>query len=363
MLKRKAGIKTALMPVIKAQAYGCGAEMVAKALFAAGARFFAVANIEEAFQLRAKGIGGTILNLGEVEAPLFHLLDRAKITQTVYSMVQFKKLSNWAAQKKQRLSVHIKIDTGMGRLGFQQEEILPLIKLIKGQSSLKILGVYSHYPKANDASYSIKQCTQFKKIINLFEKEGLHIKWRHIDNSEGIILFNNGDFTLARPGIALFGLSPMQKKQDILKLAPVLSLKTRVIQVKKISAGTPISYNHTFTAKKETNIATLSIGYSDGLNRKLSNKGRVIIRENYYPIVGTITMNFTMVDIGKSTKIKEGDTAILIGKSGGKEITMQEVADKINTINYEIQTSISANITRRYIKSGKQITIRNINYS
>lgn len=355
-LQKKAGKSVTLIPVVKAQAYGCGCEMVSKTLVRAGARCLGVVNVEEAMFLRRKGLRCRILNLGDTDALDYSRCVSARITPSVGSMDGLQSLDRWTRRGRKKISIHINMNTGMNRLGIDSGETGQIISIVKDHPYIRLEGIFSHLAQADKKNNTSAQKRKFKDILEQFAGQDIHIPLIHIENSGGIVRSSTHDFTAARPGIALYGLD----YDDIcgVLLKPVLALKTRVVLVREIEKDAPVSYNGTWHSKKQTKIAVLSAGYAEGVPRKLSNVGSVLIHGKSYPIAGNVTMDFIMVEIGRSEKIKVGDEAVLIGKSGKQVISMEEVAACCGTISYEIQCGISALVPRIYKKRGKKAVVR-----
>lgn len=356
-LKKYAGHNIEIVPVLKAQAYGCGSEMAAKVLEKCGAKFFAVVNTDEAVLLRSKGIRKPILNIGALEPEQYAFLWLQNIQQTLYDFPQTESLARWALSKQIRLSVHVKIDTGMGRLGFRPEETDRLIGTIKKWCSLRVVGICTHLSSADEKNktFTLNQIKIFRKVVSSFKEAGIYPKWVHAGNSAGLIRYAREGFNMARVGLALYGQEPFRGASKKVRIKPVMSFKTKVISIKDVPAGSPVSYCHTFFTKRPTRIAILSAGYADGIDLGLSNRGRVLIKGESYPIIGRVTMNLTIVDIGNNKSIRPGDEVVLIGRSGKREITLQEIADMLGSITWEMHVRISARVPRIYICGGRKI--------
>lgn len=359
-IQKKLG-HTHMMAVIKADAYGHGAIFAAKALTEMGVKWFAVSSIDEAIDLRKHNFTQNILILGYTPPECVHLLCKYDIIPTVFSFSYAKKINN-ALNGKQRLSVHIKLDTGMNRLGIcctkDPFSALEEIKKIIALPYLKAEGIFSHICHADSFASDAVQFTQgqidcFLRIISLLEEQKIKIKFKHLQNSACILLHRASDLDLARAGIILYGLDVSQELRDR-SLQPVLELKASVSMVKSVAKGDYIGYGRSFRAEQDMTVATVPVGYADGYSRKLSNVGKVLIQGKEVPIVGKICMDQFMADV-TGLSIKEGDEAVLIGRQGDKEITAQQVADWIDSISYEVVCMISKRVPRVYMQDGKEI--------
>jgi len=279
-----------------------------------------------------------------------------KIELGVYGAEQIKTLTDFVetryiASLPATVKIHLKIDTGMHRLGFAPEEIERVVAAIQATPQLTIQGIFSHFAVADeDAIFTKKQLRQFNDVVAKVTKRG-KLPLLHIANSAGSLFMQNQDCNLVRIGIALYGLEPAAKNSQF-NLKPALSWKTRVIQLKDVKAGEKISYGLTYEFIKDTRVAVLPIGYADGYDRKLSNCGEVIIRGKRCPVRGRVCMNLTMVEVASS--VKEGDEVVLIGRQESEEITINELAEKIGTINYEVVTRINPEIERIYTYGPKR---------
>ena len=342
-----AGRPVEILAVVKADAYGHGIKEIARVLKSEGVSFFGVANLEEALELRKVCQKESILVLGSFHADQLPLYSKADIITTVSSVEDLRVLS---LKLHKPLRVHVKIDTGMGRLGVWHEEADSFFKNLKKFGKNIILdGVYTHFSSADstDKRFTEKQIRLFEGCVKMILSMGFSPRYFHAANSMGLARFKKSHLNLVRPGILLYGVRPRHQKK-LSKLQPILELKTRVSFLKHIKKGRPISYGATYRARKDTRVATLPIGYSHGFRLGFSNKGFVIIRGNLCPVVGRVTMDQTVVDVGHLPKVKRWDEATLIGRDGGLELTVASLADMIGTIPYEIFCSIHQRIPRIY---------------
>lgn len=341
---------TKFMAIVKADAYGHGAVEVAKAAEKAKVDYFGVASLGEALELRSASIKSPILILSETPHAHVERLIDADITQTVYTLEMAQLLSDTAKQKAKLAKLHVKIDTGMGRVGVWPSNAVPLIKKIAALPNLVIEGLYTHFSKADDASsnFTMKQFDKFATVLNTMRTEGVTIPIVHAANSAATLNFPKTHLDMVRIGICIYGLGPFEKGSLGIELEPVLTFRTKVLYIKEVPARTPISYGATYHTKSKTRIATLPVGYADGLPRSLSNQGSVILRSKRYPIVGTITMDMTMVNVGYD-KIEIGDDAIMIGRQRGEIISATEIGRLAGMINYEVLCGIGKRVPRIYL--------------
>ncbi len=251
------------------------------------------------------------------------------------------------------LNVHVKIDTGMGRIGFPAAEIDAWLPKLKKLKSLKLDGVFSHFSTAEsvEGDYTSKQLEIFSNVVTRLRSEGVAPPLVHLANSAATITLPAAYFNMVRPGIMLYGASPSPTMNEQIQLKPVLTWKTRILQLKKVPPGTSISYGQTFVTRRESLIATLPIGYADGYPRLLSNRGEALVRGKRAPIAGRVCMDLTMLDVTNIGGVQQGDEVVLLGRQVGSEITADAMAAWANTISYEILTSISARVPRIHYSS------------
>ncbi len=262
-----------------------------------------------------------------------------------------KSLSDKAGRRNRRVMVHLKFDTGMGRLGVPFEGARKFLEQMEGFPNLVIDGVASHFSMA-DEEYTRGQLKAYKGVAELFRGEGIRPTYWHISSSAPMIDFPDSWFNLIRPGITIYGSYPSREYIGRIALKPVMRLKTTIDCLKKVPAGTKISYGGTYTTQRESLIATLPIGYGDGYNRLLSNRGEVLLRAKRVPVVGRICMDMTMVDVTDVEGVSLGDEVVLMGKQGGDEITVEEIAEKIGTISYEVLCIVGKRVPRVYMRDG-----------
>lgn len=350
-LKNKLGANTKLMAVIKANAYGHGALKISRVALNNGADSLGVALLEEAMELKEEGINAPILVFGYISSFDLEKAIERKIRQTVFSYQQALSISRAALNQNKEALIHIKIDTGMRRIGFWPEhKSLEEIEEIYRLPGIKVEGFYTHFACAEkeDKSYTQEQMYRFLTFIKALKEKGFEPGLLHTANSAALIDLPSTHLDLVRPGIALYGLYPSFTQCEKIELKTVLSLKSEIIQLKVVPAGSGISYNHTFRTSHQSIIATLPIGYADGLNRRLSNKGEVLVKGKKVPIVGAICMDQCLIDVSSINDVEVGDEAVLLGAQGKEIITADEIADRLGTISYEVLTSISNRVPRLY---------------
>lgn len=333
------------MAVVKANAYGHGAVAVSRSASESGADYLAVANLREAMELREAGMLLPILILTESPTSVMDEIVQHKLTQTVYSYSEAKALSDEAVKRNKKATIHIKVDTGMGRVGVMPSEAIALYNKIASLPNLVIEGIFTHFANAEDhADAYTKQ--QFDKFLSLISRlENIPIK--HAANSAATLFHPQTHLDMVRVGLMMYGIYPFGGAHRTINLRPALSFKTRVAYVKRVPSETPLSYGGIHVTNKETSIATLPVGYADGYSRRLSNHAQVLIKGKRFPVVGRISMDMTLVDIGDA-KIDVGEEVVLIGTQGMETITADELARLEDTVSYEIICGIGKRVPRIY---------------
>jgi alanine racemase len=336
---------TKFMAVTKANAYGHGSVAVSRASIEAGADYLAVANLREALELREAGVVSPILILTESPTSVMDEIVNHQLTQTVYSFHEAKALSDESVKRKKESKIHVKVDTGMGRVGIAPSEAAALITKIASLPNLKIEGIFTHFAKAEDPvdHFTRGQFEKFQAILPRFAD----IPIKHAANSAATLFHPQTHLDMVRVGLMLYGLYPQGNSNRKLNLEPALSFKSRVVYIKKVPEGTPVSYGGAYVTKKETVIATLPVGYADGYSRRLSNRAKVLINGKRYPVVGNITMDMVLVEVADG-KVNVGDEAVLIGSQGIENIPADEIAALDGTISYEIICGIGKRVPRIY---------------
>ncbi len=339
-----------VMPVVKADAYGHGAIPVVKALWEVGAKRFGVALLEEGIELRQVFKDIDIMVIGAVPMEYADILVEHNIIPEIFQYEQAKALSNAAVKRASIARLHLKIDTGMGRIGFKTSEVEEILKIGK-LPGLMIEGIYTHFATADqkDLTFARDQLRRFTDFCNLLEKNGLKIPLRHASNSAAVMQVQEAHMNLVRPGIILYGLPPSAQVGMNAGFEPVLSWKARVAHVKTIETGESVGYGRTFKAAFPTKVATIPVGYADGLRRALSNRGEVLIHGMRSTIIGRVCMDQAMLEVTKIPDVKIGDIVTILGTDGNDRIDASEMANLVGTINYEILCGISKRVPRKYL--------------
>lgn len=343
------------MAVVKADGYGHGAVPVARAALEGGADRFGVALSEEGAELRKANIKAPIQILSEI-SPDDHSLTLAVENDLIPAICQAEvaeALSEAAKRQGKTVKVHVKVDTGMGRLGIPAEPqaALEFIELVRGLENLEIEGVFSHFAMADKPAEPVtaEQFGKFKVVLEALEAAGVTIPLKHTANSAALMAFPETHLDMVRPGIAIYGLPPAADQAGKVDLKPALSFKTKILFLKDVPTGQGISYGHTYVAPGPRKAATLPLGYADGYSRLLSNKSEVLVKGRRASEIGTITMDQIMVDVSDILGVRVGDEVVLIGRQGTEEITADEIAALIGTINYEVVCMISKRVPRVYV--------------
>jgi alanine racemase len=337
-----------ILATVKANAYGHGIVETSKFL-KNKVDYLGVAYIEEGVLIRRQGIKTPVLILGNTLKNGFVKALNHNLQITLTDIKSALHLNKLAAEKNKRAPIHIKVDTGMGRIGFWHKDALRYIRQISKLEHVKIEGLYTHLSSVEkDCKFSLKQIKRFNRVIKEVEAAGIKIKIYHAANSLATLHHIESHFNLVRPGIILYGVYPDASSKRVINVKPALSLKTKVVYIKEITAGRSISYNRSFISKKKMKIATLPIGYADGYSHLLTHKAQVLIKGKKFKVVGKICMDQIMVDVSPLKSIKIGDEVTLIGKSKNKEISVEELAKKAATIPYELLCNIGNRVKRIY---------------
>ena len=364
-LKRISRPSARLMAVVKANGYGHGAVEVAREALQNGAQYLGVARINEAVPLRAAGLEAPILIFGYSSPDIAPSLIEHDLTQSVYSLSTASALSENAARQGKKIKVHLKVDSGMGRLGFlldaknntaddiPAQDPLAEIEAITRLPGLTVEGIFTHFATADsaDKSYANLQLDRFMDLLTRLKKEGLQPPLRHAANSAALIDMPDSHLDMVRPGIATYGLHPSDEvNKSNVDLKPVMTLKSKIIHLKRVAPGFNISYGITFQTKNPTTIATVPVGYADGFNRLLSSRGYMLVHGRRVPVVGRVCMDLTMLDVGAISGVALEDEVVVFGKQGNGAVTADEIASSLDTINYEIVSSITGRVPRVYLK-------------
>lgn len=349
-----------ILAAVKAEAYGHGGREVARILEHQGADYFGVASVEEAIDLRTNGqIRKPILVLSPVPYREIGLIFDYNLVPNVTEQAFAKALIEEANRRSKKLAVHVEVDTGMSRSGVSVKDAPGLVAMIANREGLELQALFTHFPSAElDPEFTSLQVKVFDELVTKLRDEGFEIPTLHSANSAALFKYPHSRYDLVRPGLALYGVEP-EGFGGTLGLEPVMTLRTRIVNLRTLPKGTGVSYGRTFTTERDTVVATISAGYGDGYPRALSNKGHVLYKGQRFPIIGTICMDLTMLDLTPVTHQSSespmiGDEVTLIGKDGQARVSAEEVAAWADTIPYEITTRISPRVTRIY-KTTKRI--------
>lgn len=341
-----------IMAVVKANGYGHGAAQVGAAAIEAGASCLGVAIPEEGAALRAAGITRPIHVLAEASHTATRVVVENDLTATICSMRAAKELSELARQQGKTIKAHVKVDTGMNRIGLSPEATADFLREAKKLLGVEVTGIFTHFAEADvpASDYTDFQLAQFSNLLEELQKEGICPEIRHAANSAAVYLHPASHYDMVRVGISMYGLHPSEATRGKIDLKPALSLKARLSFVKGVGCGCGVSYGRTYRAAQDTRIGTVPGGYGDGYTRLLSNKSEVLISGRRYPAVGNICMDQFMVDLGVDSRARVEDEVVLIGRQGNEEITVDELASILGTINYEIVCMINERVPRVYIE-------------
>ncbi|HEV2234267.1 MAG TPA: alanine racemase [Terriglobia bacterium] len=347
-----------VMAVVKADAYGHGAVTVAKCLATCGVNWFGTATVEEALELREAGITQPVLLLGGLYMSDPADLITYRLTPSVSSTSRLDTYAECARRLGQPIEFHLKIDTGMGRLGLPPDRLVSFLEHYRELEGLQMTGVFTHLASAEDliASQTDEQLARFDKTLETLRSFKLNPKWVHISNAAALLTRNNFPENLVRIGALLFGyclpisFPPGAKPRELPVFEPVLTFKSRVVYLKDVPSGTPLGYGAAFHSRRPSRIATVPVGYADGLSRALSNRGHAIVRDQRACIVGNISMDLTLLDVTDIPDVAVGDEVILIGKSVHCSISALDIARQIGTVPYEVLCSIGKRVPRIYVE-------------
>ena len=354
---------TKIMGVIKTDGYGHGAVPIGRELEKLAYTWgYATATVEEAEILRRNGLKKPILVLGATFPEQYEAMAELELRVNVYSIGQAERMEEAAAKMNKKIMVHVKIDTGLSRLGFQvTEEAADEIARISKMPHIIMEGIFTHFSKsdAKDKTMANQQLEAFAKMKQMLEKRQVELPMIHCSNSAAIIDMPEANMSVVRAGISLYGMWPSDEvKKENIDLTPVMSLKSCIVFLKELEKGRVISYGATYETSKKQRIATIPVGYGDGYPRSLSNKGYVLIHGKKAPICGRICMDQFMVDVTDIPEAKEGDIVTLVGKDDGAEITMEEIGDLSGRFNYEFACDLGKRIPRVYVKNGEVVETR-----
>ncbi len=343
--------------VIKADAYGHGASVLAEELEDL-ADYFGVAEIDEAVELRQHGVTKPILILGYTDETEYEDLINYDVTQAVYDVEKCRSLSLLAEKMGKKARVHIKVDSGMHRIGFPANETgVDQAEQLFSMEGLSVEGIFTHFARADekDKTSAMEQYRAFSDFVQALENRGHDLGIRHIDNSAGAMELHSKGFDMMRLGIVIYGLYPSEEVDKSVVIQPAMSLVSHITHIKTLPAGCGISYGHTFVTEGETRVATVAAGYADGYPRAQSGIGRVLIRGEYAPILGRVCMDQFMVDVSHIPDAEVGDDVFLIGKDGERYISVEEVAEPAVSFNYELVCNVARRVPRVYIRDGEAV--------
>jgi len=361
-IKKWIGEDTELMAVIKGNAYGHGIVPVAKTALENGATRFAAARVDEGIVLRKAGIDAPVLVLGYVPAEEMETVVKWRITPPIMHWHTAKAVSDISSAQGVVTPVHVKVDTGMGRFGLLPDEVVDFVKRLIELPSIRLEGLYTQFAVADEAdkTYTYKQWEIYKKVLKDLEEAGIHIPIRHVCNSAATLNFPEMHLDMVRCGTAIYGHYPSPVTDHSVPLRPAMSLKSRVGRIRTLPAGSSISYGRTYTTTRPTTVALVPIGFGDGFSRKLSNKGSVLIRGRRAPIVGRVCMDQCIVDVSGIPDVQQDDEVVLLGRQDGAEITAEEIASLMDSINYVVLAAVSARVPRVYLKGGEIVEVKTL---
>ena len=346
-IKSYVGENVEIAPVIKANGYGIGAVKLKEVLEKNNVKFIFVAIPEEAIELRNNGFKTNIIVLNEILPEEAKKIVEYNLTACVSEINIAKSLNEYSKRKKIISKIHIEVDTGMGRVGLKPEDVLDFVKKVKNEfTNLEIEGLFTHFSSADSNDYTNKQINIFDNVIECLNKDGYNFKFIHASASGGILKFKNAHYNMVRPGIVTYGYLPDESMKNIIELRQATKLKSSIVFIKEVEANTSISYGRTYTTSKKTKIATIPMGYADGIRRSLSNKGKVFINNKFAPIIGNVCMDNFMVDVTDIPDVNVGDDVVLWDN---ENITLEDYAKNYESINYEVLCNISNRVPRKYV--------------
>ncbi|HTP12489.1 MAG TPA: alanine racemase [Bacteroidota bacterium] len=350
-ISKKAGAATKIMAVVKANAYGHGAGPVARSIEKKYADYFGVAIVEEGIALREAGVTKPILVFTPPQKRQVHAFVDYGLEATVSSVQDAEILESAGSRLRKTIEVHLKLETGMNRLGMKQKDLDSALSAVAAMRRVGIKGAFTHFATADDRdkTFTLQQFEVFQNSLSILRRNGVDPDLIHCANSAAILEFPQMSCSMVRPGISMYGHYPSRQLSRSVPLRPAMSFMTTIAFVKSIDAGESVSYGRRFVASKRTRIATLPVGYADGYSRLLTGKASVLVGGRRFPVVGTICMDMIMVDVGDAD-VAVGDEAILMGRQNGQEITCWDIAERVGTIPYEILCGISARVPRIYTK-------------
>jgi len=342
-----------IMAVVKADAYGHGVVPVSKIALESGATYLGVALVEEGIELRNHGFLEPILVFSGAYEDQLSDFFKYDLEVTVYTKEIADSLSELARCFQKPIRVHVKVDTGMGRIGVAWENATNFIEYLASLDGIQLQGLYTHFATADERvkTYADRQFDRFKKVLEILTQKDIHIPFKHAANSGAILDMPETFLDMVRPGVMMYGNYPSNETTESVPIKPAMTLKSRVIYIKQVPENFSVSYGRKFVTSKPTRIATIPLGYADGYNRLLTNKAEVTIRGKKYPLVGRVCMDLVMVDIGMEDNIQIGDEVILFGRQEENAFTVNEICQLLDTIPYEVTCWVSKRVPRIYIKN------------
>ncbi len=359
-VKKKVGDQCKILVAVKADAYGHGAVEISKTLQEEGVDMVGVASVDEALELKHGGIKRPIVILSPTTFDCAPLVVENDFRSNVSNFQYADSLSIAALRMDTKARVHVEIDTGMGRTGVPWSEAFDFIEKIGNLPGIELEGIFTHFAVAEKSSeYTEEQLEKFFSVLDQLDGREIMVPLRHCANSAGILHYPHSYLNMVRPGLVVYGLFPSSASRTV-DVSPIMSFKTRVVHIQSVPRGSSISYGRNFFTKRDSIIATISVGYGDGYSRSLSNKGEVIVRGKRARIVGTVCMDLTMVDCTDIGDVQLGDEVTLIGRDGDEEMTPDEIAGLIGTISYEVTSSIGPRVPRVFVRNGQPSGIKSL---
>jgi len=363
-VRSRIGPERRMLLVVKADAYGHGAVEVARVAVKNGVDTLGVATLQEGIELRQASIDAPVLILSPPMEEETEDIVEYDLTCTVPSLAIARALARASAARGRTCAVHVEVDTGMGRSGVGLDEAVGFVSALTKLPELVLEGIFTHFPSSDDdRGFTERQVGLFLGLLTRLDAKGIRIPLRHAANSGGVLGVPSsfdGPLNMVRPGIAAYGLRAGSPSANGVELVPVMSFKSRIAQIRDLPAGHTVSYGRTFAAERPMRVAVVPVGYGHGLSWRLSNCGEVLVRGRRAPIVGRVTMDVTMVDLEGVGEAVVGDEVVLFGRQGDEEITVDEVARRVGTINYEVICGIGKRVARVYLKSGEAIGMRTL---
>ena len=351
-VRRQIGKHPQIMAVVKANAYGHGMIPVAKFVLKESlASHLGVAIVEEGITLRQNGVEAPVVVLTAPPEPQLELFVENNLGATLCSISIARNLNRIAAGMGKKAVVHVKVDTGMGRIGIPPRDAIAFIGEVNTLHNIEVAGIFTHFATSDEKNlaFARKQLSDFTSLLRSLDEARIHIPIKHCANSGAILQLKDSYFDMVRPGIMLYGHYPSREVRKPLKLKPAMSIRSRIEFMKTVEKGTSVSYGRRSYTSSRTHIASVSIGYADGFSRRLTNRSNVLVNGKKYPVVGTICMDQLMIDLGRKTACKIGDRVTLMGRDGGLEIPCRTISDTLGTIPYKVFCSISERVPRNYI--------------